>query len=61
MLYCTMLFNRPDTPEVSVSVGHLHLHVMHVPCTQQTQHSRLHLDRFSHFLTSHGREVYNVR
>jgi len=31
-------------------------HVMHVPWTHLTQHSKLHLDRFSRFSTAHGRE-----
>jgi len=44
-----MLFSRPDTPKllISVSVGHLR-----VPWTHPTQHPKLHLDRFSRFCTA---------
>jgi len=55
-----MLFNRPDTPKVTLPVANLHPHVIHVPWTLLTQHPKLHLDRFSRFCTAHGRES-NVR
>jgi len=53
MLYNT--FNRPDTPEVPLPMEASAAHVIHVPCTQPTQHPKLHVDWFSRFCTAHGR------
>ena len=51
-----MFFNKPHTPKVALPVGHLHLHVIRILRTHPTQHSELHLDRFSRFCRADGRE-----
>jgi len=51
-----MLFNESDTPKVPLPWENLHFHVIHVPWINPTQHSKLHLDRFSRFRTAHCRE-----
>jgi len=48
IIHFTTHLNGPDAPKVSVPV-------IHVPCTNSTQYSKLHLDRFSRFCTAHGR------
>ena len=35
---------------------HLHSHVIHIPWTNPTQHSKLHLSWFSRFRTAQGRQ-----
>jgi len=41
---CFTMFSIDQTlPKVPLPVGHLHSHVIHVPWTYPTQHSRLHL------------------
>jgi len=52
-----MLFNLPDTPWCFFLWGRLHSRVIHVPWTYLSQHSKLHLDRFSRFCTAHGGEA----
>jgi len=61
LICCTMLFSLPDTPRVSLPLGSSTLHVMHVPWTNQTQHPKLHLDRFSRFGTARCRESILLR
>jgi len=56
LLCFTMFFNQPDTPKVLLPMRHLHPHVIHVLWAHLTQHSKLHLDWFSHFRTAHGRK-----
>jgi len=43
----------------SIPFVHLHLSVMHVPWTHSTWHPKLHLDRFGHFCTAHGKPCKN--
>jgi len=56
ILCFTMLYNQSDNPKVPFTVGSLLPDVIHVPWTYLTQHSKPHLDRFSHFCTAHFRE-----
>jgi len=51
-----MLYNWPDTSKMPLPSGNLHSHIIHVPWTHPTQHSKLHLDQFSRYCTAHGIE-----
>ena len=58
VLSFTMLFNWPNTLKSALPVEAF---MYYIPCntcswTYLTQHSKLHLDRFSRFCTAHGRE-----
>jgi len=52
----TMLFNRLYSPKSAISHGASTAHVIRVPWTHPTQHSKMYIDRFSRFRAAHGRE-----
>ena len=55
------VFQSVRHPKNALSVRASTPHVIHVPWTPPpTQHSKLHLDRFSRFRTAHGRYFSNV-
>jgi len=56
VLCFTILFNWPDTPKSTLSMGSSTFHVLCFLKTHPAQNPKLHLERFSHFCAAYGRK-----